>query len=45
MVKNLPANAGDTGLIPGLRPRLLRPSAPEPVLQNKRSHHKKKPMR
>ena len=59
MVKNPPANAGGTGLIPGqedptccgaTKPvattteahvlQLLKPVRLEPVLHNKRSHHK-----
>ena len=36
VVKNLPANEGDMGSIPG-------PYALEPVLHNKRSHHNEKP--
>ena len=55
VVKNLSANAGDTGLIPGLgrshllqgnkacAPQLLKPECLEPVFCNKRSHHKEKP--
>ena len=55
VVKNLSANAGDTGLIPGLgkshmlqgnkarAPPLLKPACLEPVLCNKRSHHNEKP--
>ena len=54
VVKNLPVNAGDMGLIPGLGrshmpwdneahvPQLLSPPALEPVLRNKRSCHKEK---
>ena len=53
MVKNLPANAGDTGSIPGpgrshvprnnqVREPQLRARL-EPVLRNKRSHHNEKP--
>ena len=43
-VKNLPTNAGDTGLIPSPRPKIphameqLSPHALEPMLRNKRSH-------
>ena len=55
MVKNLPANAGDTGLRPGpgrshmlqnnkaREPQLLKPVRLEPVLHNKRSHRNEKP--
>ena len=55
MVKNPPANAGDTGLSPGPRrshmpqssyahaPQLLKPVRLEPVLPNERSHHNEKP--
>ena len=55
MVKNLPANAGDTGSSPGLgrshmpwsnkvhAPQLLKPAHLEPVLRNKRSHRNEKP--
>ena len=54
--KNPPANAGDTGLIPGLgrsyvwqnnnapAPQLLRLHTLEPMLCNKRSHHNEKPV-
>ena len=54
--KNLPANAGDMGSIPGLRkfhtplatkahePQLLKPMCLEPVLHNKRSHGNEKPV-
>ena len=53
-VKNLPANAGDTDLIPNateqlrpcattIKPVLQSPYALEPVLCNKRSHHSEKP--
>ena len=50
VVKHLPANAGDTGSIPGLErshvprnnkacaPELLSPCTLEPVLCNRRSH-------
>ena len=50
MDKNLPANAGDTGLIPALgrfhmlqktkdhAPQLLKPMSLESVLHNERSH-------
>ena len=68
MVKNLPVNAGDMGLSPGLgrlhmlrsnkapvpqllhlhsrahEPQLLKPACLEPVLCNKGSHHKEKPL-
>ena len=54
VVKNPPANAGDTGLIPGLgrshmsnqarAPQLLKPTRLQPVLCNKRNHHNEKPM-
>ena len=56
MVKDLPANAGDVGSIPGLRrshmlwnnkaraPELLSPCALEPVPCKKRSHRDEKPM-
>ena len=50
MVRNLPASAGDMGSIPGLR-RCRMPTKPvchnyrvytlEPVVRNKRIHHKK----
>ena len=53
MVKNLPAKAGDTGLIPGRshmprsnearEPQLLKPMHLEPVLCSKRSHCNEKP--
>ena len=55
MVNNLPANAGDTGSIPGPgRPHMLRgnevhetqllkPAHLEPVLCNKRSHRHEQP--
>ena len=55
VVKNPPANAGDTGssLGPGRShmprsnyarvPQLLKPTHLEPVLCNKRSHHNEKP--
>ena len=55
MVKNLPANAGDTGSTPGPgrshvpqsneahAPQLLKPVHLEPVLRNKRSHRNEKP--
>ena len=54
VVKNLPANAADTGSIPGLRgspmpwsseacvPQQLKPAL-ELMLHNKRSHHNTKP--
>ena len=54
VVKNPPANAGDTGSNPGPRrshmlrsnkahvPQLLKPAHLEPVLRNKRSHHNEK---
>ena len=53
--KNLPANAGDMGLIPGpgrscmwkgnltYAPQILEPVCLEPVLGNKRSHDNEKP--
>ena len=56
MVKNLSANAGDTGLIPGLgrfhmpwgsqacTPQLLKPTCLELVLCNKRNQHSEKPL-
>ena len=56
VVKNPPANAGDTGSAlvwedPTCReatkpcvPQLLKPVCLEPVLRNKRSHHNEKPM-
>ena len=55
MVKNPPANAGDTGSASGpgrsyvprsnkaRAPQLLKPTRLEPVLRNKRSHHNEKP--
>ena len=55
VVKNLPANTGDTGSIPGpgrsymlqgnwaCAPQLLSPRTLESVLLNKRSHHNEKP--
>ena len=55
MVKNPPANSGDTGSIPGpgrfhrphgnlaRAPQHLNPSAVEPMLCNKRSHGSEKP--
>ena len=55
VVKNPPANTGDTGLSPGpgrshmLRsnwaraPQLLKPARLEPELHNKRSHRNEKP--
>ena len=55
VVKNLPANAADTGSIPGpggshmprsnwaREPQLLKPARLEPVLRNKRSHDDEKP--
>ena len=57
MVKSLPANAGDRGLIPDLgrfhtpqsseahATQLLSPRALEPMLHNKESHCSEKPMR
>ena len=49
-VKNLPASTGDQGSIPGLGkiPHVmgqlsLCAATTEPVLRNKRSHHKEKP--
>ena len=56
VVKNLPANAGDTASSPGPGrshmprsgwarvPQLLRPRHLEPMLRNKRSHHNEKLM-
>ena len=38
MVKNLPANAGDTGLIPGLEDPWRRKWQPTPVLLPRKSH-------
>ena len=55
VVRSLPANAGDTGSIPGLGrshmmwgsvacgPQPLKPLHLEPVLRNKRSHRDEKP--
>ena len=55
VAKNLPANAGDMGLIPGpgrscmwkgnltYAPQILEPVCLEPVLGNKRSHDNEKP--
>ena len=55
MVKNLPASAGDMGLIPGpgrshmwkgnltYVPQILEPVCLEPVLCNKRGHDNEKP--
>ena len=55
VVKNPPANAGDTGSSPGPGrshvpqsywarvPQLLKPVRLEPVLHNKRSHRNEKP--
>ena len=55
VVKNLPASAEDTGSIPGLgrshipwsnwarEPQLLKPTHPELMLHNERSHHNEKP--
>ena len=55
VVKNPPANAGDTGSSPGpgrshmprsnkaCKPQLLKPTRLEPVLHNKRSHRNEKP--
>ena len=55
MVKNLPAKAGDIGLIPGPgrshmwkgnlthAPQILETIRLEPVLCNKRSHNSEKP--
>ena len=50
LVKNLPANAGDTGLIPGLgisqhamEQLSLCITSSEPVLHNKGNHHNEKP--
>ena len=55
VVKNLPANAGDTGSSPGPgrshmprsnsahAPQLLKPKRLEPMLHDKRSHHSEKP--
>ena len=57
VVKNPPANAGDTGLIPGpgrsdmprsteaRAPQLLKPAHLEPLLCSNRSHRKEKPTR
>ena len=49
MDKNLPASAGDTGLIPGpgrfYKPQILKPLFLEFVLCNKRNHHNEKPVR
>ena len=54
VVKNLPANSGDTGSSPGPGrshvpqrdkthvPQLLKPARLEPVLRNKRSHRNEK---
>ena len=54
ILKHSPANAGDTGLIPGLGrfhmpqgnqahiPQLLKLARLEPVLHNKRNHHREK---
>ena len=56
MVKNLPVNAGDTGLIPGpggfyvpqsneaCVPQLLKPASLESALHNRRSRHSEKPV-
>ena len=56
MDKNLPANAGDVGLVPGSQRfhtsrsnqahvlQLLKPVCLEPVLCNKRSHHSEEAM-
>ena len=56
MVKNLPVNAGDMGLIPGRgglhmlqgswahAPQLLKPTRLGPMLHNKRAHRREKPM-
>ena len=56
MDKNLPANAGDVGSIPGLRrfhtlwaakahePQQLKPVCLQTVLHNKRSHRNEKPV-
>ena len=55
VVKNPPANAGDTGSSPGpgrshmpgsneaCEPQLLKPACLEPVLHSKRSYHNEKP--
>ena len=55
VVKNPPANSGDTGSSPGpgrshmlwsnsvCEPQLLKPARLEPVLCNKRSHRNEKP--
>ena len=46
VVKNAPANAEDTGLIPGLKDFIWCKAAKlvhlEPMRHNKRSHHNKK---
>ena len=44
MVKNLPVNTGDMGLIPGLGRyhRATEPMPLEPVLPSKRSHRNEK---
>ena len=56
VVKNPPASAGDTGLIPGpgrfykpwsnkaRKPQLLKPVCLEFVLHNNRNHHNEKPV-
>ena len=56
LVRNLPASAGDMGLIPGPggscmlqsnsahEPQLLKSMLLEPVLQSKRNHHKERPL-
>ena len=56
VVKNLPANAGDTSSIPGPGrfhmlwgnwarvPQLLKPTGLEPMLCNKRGHRSEKPL-
>ena len=54
MDKNLPANEGDTGSIPGRfykpwsnkarKPQLLKPVCLEFVLHNNRNHHNEKPV-
>ena len=56
VVKNLPANAGDTGYIPGpgrlhmpggskpRAPQLLKPMYPEPTDHNERGPHSEEPV-
>ena len=55
VVKSLPCNEGDAGLIPGLErshmllgnfdfePQVLKSMCLEPVLHSKRNHHTEKP--